>query len=160
MKSKTPGVIVACTGTVLAAAAIIGLTATAQEYVLGRERDVAIEIHDLKSDFSRVKADLDTRFSLIEADLDTRFSLIEADLETNIAEQRERQLEFSQRIFALEDGQNAIKTVQQQILMNMVTQEDLEEAIGSALDEKLDQKLDQAFAKILLEIQNQSKEPE
>ena len=149
MKSKTPGVIVACTGTVLAAAAIIGLTATAQEYVLGRERDVAIEIHDLKSDFSRVKADLDTRFSLIEA-----------DLETNIAEQRERQLEFSQRIFALEDGQNAIKTVQQQILMNMVTQEDLEEAIGSALDEKLDQKLDQAFAKILLEIQNQSKEPE
>ncbi|MCY4301783.1 MAG: hypothetical protein OXC68_08615 [Aestuariivita sp.] len=59
MGIKTTNVITACAGTVIAALAVVGVTAAAQEYVLGRERDVAIEIYELSSNFSALKSEFD-----------------------------------------------------------------------------------------------------
>ncbi|MCY4349679.1 MAG: hypothetical protein OXC25_07520 [Thiotrichales bacterium] len=52
MGTNTPAIIAVCASTVLAVAVIFGLTAAAQECVLGRERDVAIEIHALSEKVS------------------------------------------------------------------------------------------------------------
>jgi len=55
MGTGIPTVIAACAGTVIAATPVAGLTAAAQEYVLGRERDVAIELNGLSSRVSNLE---------------------------------------------------------------------------------------------------------
>jgi len=71
MKSAT---IAACATTVLAVAAIVTLTAAAQEYVLGRERDAAIQFHELATKVNALDVALNARIST----LDMRISALEA----------------------------------------------------------------------------------
>ena len=69
MSTQIPTVIAACAGTILATAAIVTLTAAAQEYVLGRERDTAIELHALAGKVASLEngqAALNSRIAALE----------------------------------------------------------------------------------------------
>ena len=108
MSTKTPAVIAACASTVLAVSAIIGLTAAAQEYVLGKERDVAIELHALSANVSALERG-------------------QNDLAVIVAAFEQGQNDLAVKVVALEEGQNEIRE-------NMLTQKDLEEAIAQLIE--------------------------
>lgn len=57
--TSVPTVIAACATTVLAAAAIVGLTATAQEYVLGKEHRLEARMERLENGQANLSQKLD-----------------------------------------------------------------------------------------------------
>ncbi|MCY4260798.1 MAG: hypothetical protein OXC91_11110 [Rhodobacteraceae bacterium] len=136
MSTKTPAVIAACASTVLAVSAIIGLTAAAQEYVLGKERDVAIELHALSANVSALERGQNDLAVIVAA-----FEQGQNDLVRKVTALEEGQNEFAITIAAFEQGQNdlAVKVValeegQNEIRENMLTQKDLEEAIAQLIE--------------------------
>jgi len=114
MSSNVPVVITACAGTVLAAATIVSLTAVAQEYVLGRERDAAIELHALSLKVSALEqgqAALAMKVSALEVG-QTAIRREQAEMRQEMVTQRDFNNAITRLIAAIQEKRDAEESPQ------------------------------------------------